>query len=138
MVAAMMRVLLHKEQHQEHACEQLLWCLRQYWEVQDTSRVTKMRCCAGPGVAAGVGLCECHKVLGSCGVPGGAGKPLEKEQGEQRSPEASWALCARKEKPGVGVGRRQKSLGLIFSGRECHVMGIVLMLVCFRLSKDFH
>ena len=95
-VAAMMGVLLHEEQHQEHAWEQLLWLLHQYQEVRDTSQVTKVRCCTGPSVAAGVGLCECHEALGSCGVPGGAGKPLEKEEGEQRRPEASWALWARK------------------------------------------
>ncbi|XP_075580917.1 maestro heat-like repeat-containing protein family member 2B [Pelecanus crispus] len=40
-VAAMMGVLLHEEQHREHACEQLLWLLHQYQEVRDTSRVTK-------------------------------------------------------------------------------------------------
>ncbi|KAM6234891.1 maestro heat-like repeat-containing protein family member 2B [Spheniscus humboldti] len=40
-VAAMMGVLLHAEQHREHAWEQLLWLLQQYQEVRDTSRVTK-------------------------------------------------------------------------------------------------
>ncbi|KAF1482035.1 Maestro heat-like repeat-containing protein family member 2B, partial [Pygoscelis antarcticus] len=40
-VAAMMGVLLHAEQHREHAWEQLLWLLHQYQEVRDTSRVTK-------------------------------------------------------------------------------------------------
>ncbi|XP_072703741.1 maestro heat-like repeat-containing protein family member 2B [Ciconia boyciana] len=40
-VAAMMGVLLHEEQHQEHAWEQLLWLLHQYQEVRDTSQVTK-------------------------------------------------------------------------------------------------
>ncbi|XP_076214435.1 maestro heat-like repeat-containing protein family member 2B [Aptenodytes patagonicus] len=40
-VAAMMGVLLHEEQHREHAWEQLLWLLHQYQEVRDTSRVTK-------------------------------------------------------------------------------------------------
>ncbi|XP_075581329.1 maestro heat-like repeat-containing protein family member 2B [Pelecanus crispus] len=40
-VAAMMGVLLHEEQHREHACEQLLWLLHQYQEVRDTSQVTK-------------------------------------------------------------------------------------------------
>ncbi|KAF1411545.1 Maestro heat-like repeat-containing protein family member 2B, partial [Spheniscus magellanicus] len=40
-VAAMMGVLLHEEQHQEHAWEQLLWLLHQYREVRDTSQVTK-------------------------------------------------------------------------------------------------
>ncbi|XP_076212542.1 maestro heat-like repeat-containing protein family member 2B [Aptenodytes patagonicus] len=40
-VAAMMGVLLHAEQHQEHAWEQLLWLLHQYQEVQDTAPVTK-------------------------------------------------------------------------------------------------
>ena len=116
-VAAMMAVLLHEEQHREHAWEHLLWLLQQYQEVQDTSRVTKVRCYAGPGVAAGVGLCEWQEALGSCGVPGGAGKPFEKEQGEQRRPGASRALWAGKEKPGEGAGGRQESLGLIFSGR---------------------
>ena len=116
-VAATMGVLLHEEQHQEHAWEQLLWLVHQYQEVRDTSRVTKVRCYAGPGVAAGVGLCEWQEALGSCGVPGGAGKPFEKEQGEQRRPGASQALWAGKEKLGGGAGGRQESLGLIFSGR---------------------
>ncbi|KAM6044703.1 maestro heat-like repeat-containing protein family member 2B [Theristicus caerulescens] len=40
-VAAMMGVLLHAEQHREHAWEQLPWLLHQYQEVRDTSRVTK-------------------------------------------------------------------------------------------------
>ncbi|XP_064330764.1 maestro heat-like repeat-containing protein family member 2B [Phalacrocorax carbo] len=40
-VAAMMSVLLHEEQHREHAWEQLLWLLHQYGEVRDPSRVTK-------------------------------------------------------------------------------------------------
>ncbi|NXW09869.1 MRO2B protein, partial [Fregetta grallaria] len=40
-VAAMTVVLLHHEQHREHAWEQLLWLLQQYREVRDTSRVTK-------------------------------------------------------------------------------------------------
>ncbi|NXC67881.1 MRO2B protein, partial [Anhinga anhinga] len=40
-VAAMTRVLLHEEQHREHAWEHLLWLLHQYQEVRDTSRVTK-------------------------------------------------------------------------------------------------
>ncbi|KAM6106976.1 maestro heat-like repeat-containing protein family member 2B [Phoenicopterus ruber ruber] len=44
-VAAMMRVLLHEEQHREHAWEQLLWLLHQYQEVRDTSRVTKSLSC---------------------------------------------------------------------------------------------
>ena len=101
-VAAMMSVLLHEEQHREHAWEQLLWLLHQYREVRDPSRVTKVRCCAGPGVAAGLGLCECREALRSCGVPGGGGKPLEKEQGEQRRPEASCALWAREEQPREG------------------------------------
>ena len=47
-VDAMMAVLLHEEQHREHAWEHLLWLLQQYQEVQDTSRVTKVRCYAGP------------------------------------------------------------------------------------------
>ncbi|NXS50464.1 MRO2B protein, partial [Balaeniceps rex] len=42
-VAAMMGVLLHEEQHREHAWEQLFWLLHQYQEVRDTSRVTKTR-----------------------------------------------------------------------------------------------
>ncbi|XP_032042123.1 maestro heat-like repeat-containing protein family member 2B [Aythya fuligula] len=37
----LMRVLLHKEEHREHVWEQLLWLLRQYRMVQDSSRVTK-------------------------------------------------------------------------------------------------
>ncbi|KAK2521514.1 hypothetical protein Q9233_010758 [Columba guinea] len=40
-VAAMMGVLLHEEQHREHAREQLLRPLHQDQEVPDTSRVTK-------------------------------------------------------------------------------------------------
>ncbi|KAF1599050.1 Maestro heat-like repeat-containing protein family member 2B, partial [Eudyptes chrysolophus] len=52
-VAAMMGVLLHEEQHREHAWEQLLWLLHQYQEVRDTSRVTKVRSRIGPGMAAG-------------------------------------------------------------------------------------
>ncbi|NXK56192.1 MRO2B protein, partial [Chauna torquata] len=40
-MAAMMRVLLPKEQHRQHVWEQLLWLLHQYQVVQDTSRVTK-------------------------------------------------------------------------------------------------
>ncbi|KAK4817743.1 hypothetical protein QYF61_026966 [Mycteria americana] len=40
-VAAMIGVLLHEEQHREHAWEQLFWLLHQYQEVRDTSRVTK-------------------------------------------------------------------------------------------------
>ncbi|KFR01342.1 Maestro heat-like repeat-containing protein family member 2A, partial [Nipponia nippon] len=40
-VAAMMGVLLHAEQHREHAWEQLLWLLHQYQEVRDASQVTK-------------------------------------------------------------------------------------------------
>ncbi|KAM6106983.1 LOW QUALITY PROTEIN: maestro heat-like repeat-containing protein family member 2B [Phoenicopterus ruber ruber] len=44
-VAAMMRVLLHEEQHREHAWEQLLWLLHQCQEVRDTSRVTKSLSC---------------------------------------------------------------------------------------------
>ena len=107
-VDAMMAVLLHEEQHQEHAWEQLLWLVHQYQEVRDTSRVTKVRCCAGPGMAAGEGPCEWQEALGSCGVPGGAGKPFKKEQGEQRRPGASQALWARKEKP--GAGRREASV----------------------------
>ena len=58
-VAAMLEVLLHEEQYREHTWEQLLWLLQQYQEVRDNSRLTKVRCCAGPGVAAGVGLREC-------------------------------------------------------------------------------
>lgn len=79
-VAAMMGVLLHEEQHREHVQEQLLRPLHQDQEVPDTSRVTKVRFCAEPGVVSALGLCQCHEVLGSCGVPGGAGKPLEKEE----------------------------------------------------------
>ncbi|XP_074995168.1 maestro heat-like repeat-containing protein family member 2B [Calonectris borealis] len=40
-VAAMMEVLLHEEQHREHAWEQVFWLLHQYQEIRDTSRVTK-------------------------------------------------------------------------------------------------
>ncbi|NXW06744.1 MRO2B protein, partial [Fregetta grallaria] len=40
-VAALTVVLLHDEQHREHAWEQLLWLLHQYQEVQDTSWVTE-------------------------------------------------------------------------------------------------
>ncbi|CAM9960160.1 unnamed protein product [Bubo scandiacus] len=61
-VAAMMGVLLREEQHREHAWEQLPWLLHQYHQVLDTFWVSKVRCCAGPGVAAGVGLCECHEL----------------------------------------------------------------------------
>lgn len=49
----LMRVLLHKEEHREHVWEQLLWLLHQYRTVQDASRVTKVRCGAGPGTAVG-------------------------------------------------------------------------------------
>ncbi|OPJ87000.1 hypothetical protein AV530_006208 [Patagioenas fasciata monilis] len=41
-VVAMMGVLLHEEQHREHAWGQLLWLLHQDQEVPDTSRVTKI------------------------------------------------------------------------------------------------
>ncbi|KAM9264313.1 maestro heat-like repeat-containing protein family member 2B [Morus bassanus] len=44
-VAAMMRVLLHEEQHREQAWEQLLWLLHQYQEIRDTSQVTKRLSC---------------------------------------------------------------------------------------------
>jgi len=55
-VAAMMEMLLHEDQHREYAWEQLLLLLHLYQEVQDTSKVTEVRFCAGPSVAAGVGL----------------------------------------------------------------------------------
>ncbi|XP_067145724.1 maestro heat-like repeat-containing protein family member 2B [Apteryx mantelli] len=41
-VAAMMGLLLHKEEYQEHVGRQLCWLLGQYEEVQDTSHVTKL------------------------------------------------------------------------------------------------
>ncbi|XP_026719765.1 maestro heat-like repeat-containing protein family member 2B [Athene cunicularia] len=69
-VAAMMGVLLREEQHRELAWEQLPWLLHKYHRVLDNS--WQVRCCAGHGVAAGVGLCECHEALGRCGVPGGS------------------------------------------------------------------
>lgn len=81
-VAAMAEVLLHEERHRECSWELVLWLLQHYREASDTSVVTKVRICTRLGVAAGVCLCECHKALGSWGVPGGAEKPLEKEQGE--------------------------------------------------------
>ncbi|XP_068790031.1 maestro heat-like repeat-containing protein family member 2B [Struthio camelus] len=40
-VAAMMGLLLHKEEYQEHVCSQVSWLLGQYEEVQDSSHVTK-------------------------------------------------------------------------------------------------
>lgn len=49
----LMCVLLHKEEHREQVWEQLLWLLHQYRTVQDTSRVTKVRCGAGPGTDVG-------------------------------------------------------------------------------------
>eukprot|EP00075_Anas_platyrhynchos_P022799 XP_027312052.1 maestro heat-like repeat-containing protein family member 2B [Anas platyrhynchos] len=68
----LMRVLLHKEEHREHVWEQLLWLLHQYRTVQDASRVTKVRCGAGPGTAVGSvqvarGLRGClHRELCGC------------------------------------------------------------------------
>ncbi|CAM9960297.1 unnamed protein product [Bubo scandiacus] len=43
-VAAMMGVLLHEEQHREHAWEQLPWLLHQYHQVLDTFWVSKSLC----------------------------------------------------------------------------------------------
>ncbi|XP_062430974.1 maestro heat-like repeat-containing protein family member 2B [Rhea pennata] len=40
-MAVMMGVLLHAEEHHQHAWEQLLWLLHQYREVQDPSGVTR-------------------------------------------------------------------------------------------------
>ncbi|NWS60659.1 MRO2B protein, partial [Chunga burmeisteri] len=67
-VGAMVEVLLHEEQHREHAWEQVLCLLHRYPEVRDTSQVTEVRCCARLSGAAGVGLCKCHEALGSCGT----------------------------------------------------------------------
>ena len=129
-VAAMMGVLLREEQHREHAWEQLPWLLHQYHWVLDTSWVSKVRCCAGPGMAAGVGLCECHEVLRRCEVPGEVEKPLEEEEGEQGRPGAFRALWEREMGGGGGAHGEGGAGGRVISrgsssqeGRHCPLPG---------------
>ena len=77
-MGAMMGVLLHVEEHREHAWEHLLWLLHQYREVWDPSGVTVVRHCAGHGVARGHGgAARCRGAVGCWKEPG----PLEQERG---------------------------------------------------------
>nr|XP_009684627.1 PREDICTED: maestro heat-like repeat-containing protein family member 2B [Struthio camelus australis] len=48
-MAAMMGLLLHEEEHREQVWAQLPWLLGQYQQVQDTFRVTKVRCHTAEG-----------------------------------------------------------------------------------------
>ena len=82
----MMAVLLQEALHREHVWEQLLWLVRLYQEVQDTCRVTKVRCCAG--LSMDVGLVQVPRGVG--GTQGGGQEPLEKDGiGVQGRSEAS-------------------------------------------------
>ncbi|KAM9584760.1 maestro heat-like repeat-containing protein family member 2A isoform 1-T1 [Morphnus guianensis] len=102
-VAAMIGVLLHEEQHREYAWDQLVL-------YQDTFWATKVRQCTGPGVA--MGSVQVPQGVGELLGARGAREPLLKEQGEQRSPEASF----RQEKS--NPGGTQVSLGLISCGGD--------------------
>ena len=82
----MMAVLLQEELPREHVWEQLLWLVHLYQEVQDTGRVTKVRCCAGLSVDVG----PVQVPRGVSRMQGGGQEPLEKEGiGVQGRSEAS-------------------------------------------------
>ena len=81
-----MAVLLQEDLCREHVCDQLLWLVHPYQEVQDTGRVTNVRRFAGLGVD--VGLVQVPR--GVSEMQGGGQEPLEKDGiGVQGRSEAS-------------------------------------------------
>ena len=81
-----MAVLLQEELWREHVWEQLLRLVHPCQEVQDTCRVTKVRCFAG--LSVDVVLVQVPRGVG--GTQGGGQEPLEKDRiGVQGRTEAS-------------------------------------------------